>query len=395
MKQRGLTTFVTLAAALTWAQPAWAGRWTVQNVPVAGSGHGRLLSVSCTRPDACTAVGSFDTGVVSRMQPPNTAPLVERWNGHSWSAQTLPFPDEATLAELTGVSCPALHACLAVGDWLSFTTGHWAPIAERWDGSSWTLQTLPRPATAAGFTRDTQPEAVSCSAPTACTTVGTFNDSSGNLDTLAERFDGTSWSVQTTPTVSGTNADDLRGVSCPSASNCTAVGDAQVQGLNVTSQTLAEHWNGTSWSIQATPNPSGASFSLLNAVSCASRTRCTAVGRSDADALAERWNGSSWAIQSTPVTGGQSSSLSSVSCLRRTDCTAVGLSTDSDGVESSLAEHWNGASWTTRPTPSPGDGAELAGVSCSVGTCFAVGRDLDNASQPDPSVPLVERHRLL
>ena len=45
------------------------------------------------------------------------------------------------------------------------------------------------------------------------------------------------------------------GVSCTSATACTAVGyDASVG----TTVTLAERWNGTSWKIQSTPNPTGA-----------------------------------------------------------------------------------------------------------------------------------------
>jgi hypothetical protein len=41
--------------------------------------------------------------------------------------------------------------------------------------------------------------------------------------------------------------------------------------------TLAERWNGTSWSIQATPNPPGLRAGL-SAVTCPSAGVCTAVG---------------------------------------------------------------------------------------------------------------------
>jgi hypothetical protein len=42
--------------------------------------------------------------------------------------------------------------------------------------------------------------------------------------------------------------------------------------------TLVEHWNGSKWSVQATPNPSSASSSQLEGISCTSATRCTAAG---------------------------------------------------------------------------------------------------------------------
>lgn len=55
---------------------------------------------------------------------------------------------------------------------------------------------------------------------------------------------------------------------------CTAVGfynDGRGTAL-----TLAERWDGTRWSIQATPNP--ATFTQLNGVSYSAPSACTAVG---------------------------------------------------------------------------------------------------------------------
>ena len=101
------------------------------------------------------------------------------------------------------------------------------------------------------------------------------------------------WSIQQTPNPTGGSDVVLNGVSCASASACTAVGGpAQPAATGVT---LAEGWNGTTWSIQHTPNPAGGSNSTLNGVSCASATACTAVGGSfngtTGVTLAERWNG--------------------------------------------------------------------------------------------------------
>jgi hypothetical protein len=41
---------------------------------------------------------------------------------------------------------------------------------------------------------------------------------------------------------------------------------------------LLEHWNGTSWAIVTTPDPTGAVDSNLSGVTCASNTSCKAVG---------------------------------------------------------------------------------------------------------------------
>ena len=70
--------------------------------------------------------------------------------------------------------------------------------------------------------------------------------------------------------------------------------------------TLAERWNGSSWSVQPTANPGGINPELVD-VSCTSARACTAVGSagnggdvSGIGALAERWNGTSWSIERDP-----------------------------------------------------------------------------------------------
>src|SRR5947209_3840531 len=79
--------------------------------------------------------------------------------------------------------------------------------------------------------------------------------------TLAERWNGTGWSVQRTPNPSGALVSSLRGVSCTAPTACTAVGSyVSSVGAQVP---LAERLNGTSWSVQATPNPSFAVVSSL------------------------------------------------------------------------------------------------------------------------------------
>ena len=62
--------------------------------------------------------------------------------------------------------------------------------------------------------------------------------------------------------------DHLREVTCASASDCWAVGDHS-------NNTLTEHWNGTAWSIVTSPNISA---NYLNGVTCTSASDCWAVG---------------------------------------------------------------------------------------------------------------------
>jgi hypothetical protein len=175
------------------------------------------------------------------------------------------------------VSCTAATACTAVGDDYYYSSGSDLTLAERWNGSSWKIQPTPNPSGGAGTGGITILSGVSCTAATACTAVGDYYNSSATDLTLAERWNGSSWKVQPTPNPSGATGSSLSGVSCTAATACTAVG-GYGNSSSGTGLTLAERWNGSSWATQPTPNPAGATFSSLSGVSCTAATACTAVG---------------------------------------------------------------------------------------------------------------------
>ena len=118
---------------------------------------------------------------------------------------------------------------------------------------------------------------VSCESATACTAVGAQVSSTTTL-TLAERWKGLGWAIQSSP--SGL-AGEFSAVSCPTATACTAVGAYQI--VNGTFVTLAERRNGTKWAIQSSPSPTNRSFADLTGVSCVSASTCEAAGYSATD----------------------------------------------------------------------------------------------------------------
>jgi hypothetical protein len=193
------------------------------------------------------------------------------WNGATWTVQTTPNPSGAAYLELDAVSCSSATACTAVGE-SDTSPGGDESLAEAWNGTSWTVETTPNPPAAAASYLD----AVSCISTTACTAVGSYYNSSNTEVTLADVWNGVSWTVQTTPTPEGSIGSNLYGVSCGSPSACSAVG-AYYNSFG-SQLTLAEAWNGTSWTLLTTPKPSGAVESELVAVSCNSATTCTAFG---------------------------------------------------------------------------------------------------------------------
>src|SRR5947209_6096110 len=102
------------------------------------------------------------------------------------------------------------------------------------------------------------------------------------------------WAVQTTPNPDG-KQNQLQAVSCTSVTACTAVGFAA-------GKSLAERWDGTGWSAQTTVNPARVTAPVaLFGLSCPSTTACTAVGSTGTGTLAERWNGTRWWVQPAPT----------------------------------------------------------------------------------------------
>jgi hypothetical protein len=341
--------------------------WTVQSTPnPTGALSSGLRFGSCTAASACTSVGQYVNSSGTQV------PLAERWNGTAWTSQLPPLPTGAASGELLGVSCTTATACAASGS--AVTSGVRGPLAEAWNGSAWTVQSTSAPA---GSTFS-ELAAISCTSSSACTAVGSYSTGAGLLP-LAMRWNGTSWAIQTVPKPTGASEAILFGVSCTSSTACTAVG--HYYNSSGTRLTLAEFWNGSTWTVQSTPNRSGASLNTLLGVSCTASTACTAVGgdfpsTGGQETLVERWNGVEWTIQASPNPSGSAASvLHGISCTAATACTAVG-DWVSSGVNVTLAERWDGTSWSIMTTPNPSGFtfAALWSVACTSATvCIAPG----------------------
>src|SRR5262249_27567755 len=135
---------------------------------------------------------------------------------------------------------------------------------------------------------------------------------------------------------------------------------------------LAARWNGQTWTLQSAPDPAGAP-AALNSVACAGPDSCEAVGDSVFGTLAMGWNGRSWRFPHTP--NPNQSALYGVTCTGGNGCLGVGTYVNSAGVQVSLAQVWDGASWQTVPAVQPkGAVASLmSSVSCAGFRCVASG----------------------
>jgi hypothetical protein len=308
-----------------------------------------------------------------------------------WTVQPTPNPPRTAFSGLVAVSCGADASCLAVGT-STTAAGAGHALAERWNGSIWTIQA---PAVPAGW-RQTALAGVSCVSANQCTAVGSGVDRTGKRLTLAEHWNGTRWTVQPTPNPSlALPVHELTAASCTSATACVAVGTFGKERFSpiytATFSGLIERWNGRRWSVQHVIRAPSGTTKSLDGVSCASGSACVAVGSSTASGpggpLAVRWNGHRWSNLNPPNHAG-STDLVGVSCVSATWCTAVGeffVSRDRNAI----AERWRGGHWTVTTPPRPIDAgaALLSGVSCrSPSICVAVG----STGPADPTGGLAE-----
>ncbi len=112
-----------------------AGRWTVMSAPAAAETE--PLSVSCTAPGACLAVGVRELG----------APVIERLAHGTWSMLRAPAAGPPTVGEngatfndsLTSVTCTTGTRCVAVGAY------NGSPFSETIAPSGASLLTVPVP----------------------------------------------------------------------------------------------------------------------------------------------------------------------------------------------------------------------------------------------------------
>jgi len=304
-----------------------------------------------------------------------------------------------------GVNCTSESDCWAVGHYFFAdpTLGVWRTLIEHWDGASWSIVSSPN----ANTNGDNYLTSITCVSASECWAVGYYSDRPGSqlYRTLTLRWAGGSWSIVSSANTDSAQANLLNGVTCMSASECWAVG---YSGSGSENRALIERWDGTSWSIVSSPNI-GTGANQLFSVACTSDTDCWTVGRyypgppvgGLAQTLIERWNGTSWTIVASPNVPdqGTNSQLLAVACASASECWAVGYSDlaydGTTGTAQTLTEHWDGTSWTIVFSPNVISIADvvrnfLTGVTCAGSDCWAVGY-YHYQSNPKVNKALIQR----
>jgi hypothetical protein len=301
------------------------------------AGPGYFIGMAASSARDVWAVGGTNWG-----SP--TQALAEHWNGKAWTR--VPTPSPAGGGLLNGVAATSPQNAWAVGDagpgpGIPSAT---KPLIEHWNGKTWTIQGDQSPAGGGHFA------AVAATSAGNAWAVGStgLNSEGSGQQTLIERWNGKAWTRVPSPNLPGSTASNLDAVTAVSADNAWAVGYATVGGRY---NALTMHWNGQHWTLVAGNTPGG-DASLLNvtsswtnniwAVGITNPTRCGNVGP-QCQTLIEHWNGVRWKVIPSPnPPSAYLNVLWGISAVSRTDIWAVGT-TD---YGSTLIVHWNGTSWS-------------------------------------------------
>jgi hypothetical protein len=212
---------------------------------------------------------------------------------------------------------------------------------------------------------------------------------------------GPAWRTITTPN-GNEDRNYLQAIAALSSNDIWAVGNYMSQ---ASTNTLVEHWDGSTWNIIPSPNP--LQTNLLNAISALGANDIWAVGT-----VTIHWDGNSWTSFPTPqsvnlhgvatvapndvwavggtimhwdgsawsmIAGAVSGELYAAAAARASDVWAVGTYWNGSAV-ATLIERWDGMHWSLVPSPNgQGFASQLSGITVvAANDVWAVGYSNSN-----------------
>lgn len=306
-RRAGLTIAAAGAALVLGAGTSSAADgWTVVTAPPTGQ-NATFAGVATVSDSDAWAVGAHSGAANTNI---GAQVLIDNWNGTAWSQVATPATPGNT-ALLSAVSASSASDAWAVGR-TQVNKSSLQGLALHWNGSAWAVSS-----SFPGALASTYATSAADISPTDAYATG--NSSSIPRGHLAH-WDGTAWSAVTVPVPSNAPTNTtLDAISADGPNDVWAVG-TYLDSANEQFETFSIHFNGTVWSVAAMPlSPSGqrAQFNGIKA-------------NSPADV---------WAVgDQGPASGGS---------------------------PTTLIEHFNGATWSVVPSPSPGTSAVLGGVTTS------------------------------
>lgn len=338
-------------------------QWSVVSNPSVGGSYNDLNGVAVVSANDVWAVGAYwgNNG---------SGTLVEHWDGTSW--EVVPSPN---IGGLSGVAAVSANDVWAVGEY--FDGQYSQTLIEHWDGTSWSVVSSPNVSN-----YDNHLYGVGVASANDVWAVGYYYHYPlvTNDQTLVEHWDGSEWSIIPSP------VGLLESVAVVSPNDVWTVGHY----YNSTTQTLAMHWDGTSWSVVPSPN-AGTRENYLHEVSAVSADDVWAVGAyivyiggtTYSRTLVEHWDGTTWSIVPSADPSNYDNNLYGVDIASANDVWAVGDRAGSQ-YSQTLVEHYRDPCATPTATPNP-----CSPVSCTSTPTYTITPTRTNTSTPTrPGTPI-------
>jgi hypothetical protein len=349
----------TLAVVLSVAPAQAAPTWT----RVASPNRGSVASVL---QDVAMVPGTTTAWAVGYYYDSNLAAnrtMTQRFNGTSWSIVPSVNASSTGYSQLNRVDATSTSNVWAIGS-----------LVERYNGTNWVAMSSPTGVALRGL------DVVS---PTEVWIAGY----SGSAATVTQWKNGT-WTTRYTQTSTGRHLTVFEAIVVDGSGQVWAVGwdrDYDAPGRPVSS--LVVHYNGTSWTREATPNPANRN-TLMDVVALANGevfavgvAQDTSGGGITPRSLMLRRQSTGWSSLTVPKgeTGSQDQLLS-VAAVSSTSVWSVGYyNSPSSGLYEPLLVHWtgNGGAGTlavSHPSPALTVSALASGVSAApTGNLWAAG----------------------
>lgn len=271
----------------------WDGdAWSVITSPITGT-TSHLRDVAAISTSDVWAVGSYQT------QSGGNVTLILHWDGSTWS-----IADTSSGGYLEAISAASSSDIWAIGEDCC------GGLAMHWDGTAWTIFPTPIGISYAGIFD------VAAISPNDAWIVG-YRWHENYPQTVTLHWDGTAWTFVDSPNLVVGEDNILTAVAAVASSDVWAVGYYRQHHTGYL--TLAMHWDGSAWTVVSTPNLRNSN--MLNEVDFVSANDGWAVGTFEdngSNTGVLHWNGSTWMPVNSP-------NVNTANILEDVDASAAGV----------------------------------------------------------------------
>ena len=293
------------------------------------------------------------------------------FDGSTWTAIPL-----AATNQMNGVAVLSASDVWAVGRTIRIPFALVSQI-QHFDGNSWSVVESPH------FPLGEELKAVQAVSDQDIFAVGSFKDDEFQTQSpLVEHFDGTTWSTVPAPRFGRHQGAVLNSLTIISDSDIWAVGRAGSLDFS-NDRPFAMHFDGSTWTEVSVPSVENAHFHELQGVAAVATDDVWAVGTFLGPGIFEQtlivhFDGTAWSIVASPNQESSNNILLGVSVVSSNSVWAVGCGPCLDVLEiaGTSIEHWDGTQWTITPAPeTPSIASSVLGFSS--GTVFVAGEKAD------------------